>query len=185
MSSLLHSLVALPPINHCIGVCVSSRTGLDDVEEGKLLTLLTLELRPLGRPARSPSLYRLRYPGFRLHYGLFQMKPHIELTPLYLTAVSPSALFFLYLSLHLFLLILLLLVWLSLSSSSFQDLWLYSFLLFNVFSIPTQFDFVTSVRKIIWWRCWWWLLWRHNFDSGWNRTLGCGYSVIRWGHFIP
>jgi hypothetical protein len=27
------------------------------------LTLPGLELRPLGRPARSQSLYRLRYPG--------------------------------------------------------------------------------------------------------------------------
>jgi hypothetical protein len=34
--------------------------GLDDVEKRKLLTLLELELRPLGRPARSQSLYRLR-----------------------------------------------------------------------------------------------------------------------------
>jgi hypothetical protein len=29
----------------------------------KFLTLQGLELRPLGRPARSQSLYRLRYPG--------------------------------------------------------------------------------------------------------------------------
>jgi hypothetical protein len=37
--------------------------GLDDVEKRKFLTLPGLELRPLGRPARSQSLYRLRYPG--------------------------------------------------------------------------------------------------------------------------
>jgi hypothetical protein len=37
--------------------------GLDDVEKRKFLTLLRLELRPLGRPARRQSLYRLRYPG--------------------------------------------------------------------------------------------------------------------------
>jgi hypothetical protein len=30
---------------------------------GEFLTLPRLELRPLGRPARSQSLYRLRYPG--------------------------------------------------------------------------------------------------------------------------
>jgi hypothetical protein len=30
------------------------------------LTLPGLELRPLGSPARSQSLYRLRYPGSRL-----------------------------------------------------------------------------------------------------------------------
>jgi hypothetical protein len=42
---------------------VAPRTGLDDVEERKFLTLPGLELRPLRRPARSQSLYRLRYPG--------------------------------------------------------------------------------------------------------------------------
>jgi hypothetical protein len=43
---------------------VGPRTGLADVEKRKFLTLLGLELRPLGRPARSQSLYRLRYPMF-------------------------------------------------------------------------------------------------------------------------
>jgi hypothetical protein len=38
---------------------VSFRAGLDDVKR-KFLTVLGLELRPLGRPARSQSLYRLR-----------------------------------------------------------------------------------------------------------------------------
>jgi hypothetical protein len=42
---------------------VGPRTSLDDVEKGKFLTLPGLDLRPLGRPARSQSLYRLRYPG--------------------------------------------------------------------------------------------------------------------------
>jgi hypothetical protein len=42
---------------------VDPRSGLDDVEKRKFLTLPGLELRPLGRPARSQSLYRLRYPG--------------------------------------------------------------------------------------------------------------------------
>jgi hypothetical protein len=40
---------------------VGPRTGLDNVEKIKLLTLAGLELRPLGRPARSQSLYPLRY----------------------------------------------------------------------------------------------------------------------------
>jgi hypothetical protein len=39
------------------------RTGLDNVEKGKFLTLPGLEFRPFGRPARSQSLYRLFYPG--------------------------------------------------------------------------------------------------------------------------
>jgi hypothetical protein len=39
------------------------RVGLDDVEKTKFLTLPGLELRPLGRPVRSQSLYGLGYPG--------------------------------------------------------------------------------------------------------------------------
>jgi hypothetical protein len=42
---------------------VNPRAGLDDMENRKFLNLPGLELRPLGRPARSESLYRLRYPG--------------------------------------------------------------------------------------------------------------------------
>jgi hypothetical protein len=38
---------------HCIGRWVDPRADLDDVEERKFLTLPELELRPLGRPARS------------------------------------------------------------------------------------------------------------------------------------
>jgi hypothetical protein len=37
--------------------------GVEAVEKRKFLTLPGLELRPLGRPARSQSLYRLSYPG--------------------------------------------------------------------------------------------------------------------------
>jgi hypothetical protein len=42
---------------------VGPRAGLDDVEKIKFFTLPGLELRPLDRPARSQSLYRLSYPG--------------------------------------------------------------------------------------------------------------------------
>jgi hypothetical protein len=38
---------------------VGPRAGLDDVEKRKSLTLPGLELRPLGREARSQSLFRL------------------------------------------------------------------------------------------------------------------------------
>jgi hypothetical protein len=38
---------------HRIGGWVDLRAGLDDVEKRKFLTLPGLELRPLGRPARS------------------------------------------------------------------------------------------------------------------------------------
>jgi hypothetical protein len=52
------------PGTHWIGGWVDPRAGLDDLKKRKFLTLLGLKLRPLGRPARSQSLYRLRYPGF-------------------------------------------------------------------------------------------------------------------------
>jgi hypothetical protein len=38
---------------------VGPSAGLDEVEKRKFLILSGLELRPLGRPARSQSLYRL------------------------------------------------------------------------------------------------------------------------------
>jgi hypothetical protein len=50
-------------ITHWIGGWVGPRTGLDDMEKLKFLILLGLELRHLGRPARSKSLYRQRYSG--------------------------------------------------------------------------------------------------------------------------
>jgi hypothetical protein len=51
------------PGTHWKGCWVVPRAGLDDVENRKLLILPGLELRPLGRPTRSQSLYRLRFPG--------------------------------------------------------------------------------------------------------------------------
>jgi hypothetical protein len=42
---------------------VDPRAGLEDLEKSKFLTLPGLELRPLRRPARSQSVYRLRYSG--------------------------------------------------------------------------------------------------------------------------
>jgi hypothetical protein len=53
-----------PPGTHWIGGWVGPRIGLDDVEKRETLPLPGLELRPLGRPARRQSLYRLSYPGF-------------------------------------------------------------------------------------------------------------------------
>jgi hypothetical protein len=47
------------PCTHWIGHWVDPRAGLDDVEKRKFLTLPGLELRSLGYPARSQSLYRL------------------------------------------------------------------------------------------------------------------------------
>jgi hypothetical protein len=42
---------------------VDTIAGLDDVEKRKFVTLTEIEVRPIGRLARSQSLYRLRYPG--------------------------------------------------------------------------------------------------------------------------
>jgi hypothetical protein len=50
------------PGTHSIGGWVGPRTGLDDVEKRKISPLPGLEIRPLGSPAHSQSLYRLRYP---------------------------------------------------------------------------------------------------------------------------
>jgi hypothetical protein len=47
------------PFTHWIEGWVSTRARLDDVEKRKFLTLPGLELRHLGRPARSQSLYRI------------------------------------------------------------------------------------------------------------------------------
>jgi hypothetical protein len=48
------------PGNHWIGGCVGSRASVDAVEKRKILQCR--ESNP-GRPARSLSVYRLRYPG--------------------------------------------------------------------------------------------------------------------------
>jgi hypothetical protein len=51
------------PGTHWIRGWVDPRAGLDDVGKRNFLILPGLELRPFGRPARSQSLYRLRFPG--------------------------------------------------------------------------------------------------------------------------
>jgi hypothetical protein len=70
MSRQLHAPAALPPPprerapgTHWTWGWVGPRAGLDEVEKRKFLNLPGLELRLRGRPARSQSLYRLRYPG--------------------------------------------------------------------------------------------------------------------------
>jgi hypothetical protein len=47
------------------GGCVGPTARLDDMEKIKFFILWGLELPPLGRPARSQSLYRLHYPSSR------------------------------------------------------------------------------------------------------------------------
>jgi hypothetical protein len=54
---------------------VDLRADLDDVEKRKFLTLPGPELRPLGRPARSQSLYRLRSPVGEEHDAFDRGRP--------------------------------------------------------------------------------------------------------------
>jgi hypothetical protein len=51
------------PGTHWIGGWVGPRAGLHGVEKTKFFRPPGLELLPFSRPARSQSLYRLRYPG--------------------------------------------------------------------------------------------------------------------------
>jgi hypothetical protein len=53
----------LYPSTHYIGGCVGPRAGLENMEKWKFLPPPGFELWPLGRPACSQSLYRLRYLG--------------------------------------------------------------------------------------------------------------------------
>jgi hypothetical protein len=62
---------------------VDPSDGLDAVERRKFLTPPGLELRPLGRPTRSQSLYRLRYPRSFLSSDT-HVKPITSFTPVLL-----------------------------------------------------------------------------------------------------
>jgi hypothetical protein len=67
VSGQLHAPAALHPEKES-RYLLDRRLGRPQSRSGrlgkkKLLTLPGLELRPLGCPSRSQSLYRLRYPG--------------------------------------------------------------------------------------------------------------------------
>jgi hypothetical protein len=51
------------PGTHWIGDWADTIDDLDNAEKRQFLTVPEHELRPLGRPARRQSLYRLRYSG--------------------------------------------------------------------------------------------------------------------------
>jgi hypothetical protein len=51
------------PVPHWKVGSVDPRADLDDVEKRQFFTLPGLKFRVLSGPARSQSLYRLRYPG--------------------------------------------------------------------------------------------------------------------------
>jgi hypothetical protein len=58
------------PGTPCIGSRVEPKAGLHVFENRKFLTLPGLELRPLDRPDRGQSLYRLRYPDSHNSNGM-------------------------------------------------------------------------------------------------------------------
>jgi hypothetical protein len=73
---LLLYLQERTPGTRWIGNRVGPRAGLDDVEKRKFLTLLGLELWPLGHPACRKSLYQLRYScsSFNRLHGIISQK---------------------------------------------------------------------------------------------------------------
>jgi hypothetical protein len=62
------------PGPHWIGGWVDPRVGPNDTEKWKFFTPPGLELRHLGRPASSQSLYRLRYPGSLIKWSTGKKK---------------------------------------------------------------------------------------------------------------
>jgi hypothetical protein len=58
------------PGTHWVGGWVGSRTSLDDVEKRKILPLLELQLRTLGRPARILFISRHWYMFLSEYFGL-------------------------------------------------------------------------------------------------------------------
>jgi hypothetical protein len=94
VSGQLNTPAALPPGDiapgiHWIGGWVDPRAGLEDVGKKKFLTLPGLELRTLGRPARSQSLYRLRYPASRM----FQFESIIKVSQCVILSFTHLSLF--------------------------------------------------------------------------------------------
>jgi hypothetical protein len=67
VSGQLHAPAALPPGKSPRRLCDRSLGGpqnrFDEIVRRKMLPLLRLQLRFLGYPVRSQSLYQLRYPG--------------------------------------------------------------------------------------------------------------------------
>jgi hypothetical protein len=83
------------PGTHWIGGWVGPRVDLNDVKR-KILTLPGLEFRPLGHPARSQSLYRLRYPDSAGN-NIFELRKKRETTILKASEKFNGVKFLLYL----------------------------------------------------------------------------------------
>jgi hypothetical protein len=77
MSGQLHTPAALPPgkipDTHWIRCWVGPRTSLDDAEKRQFLPLPGLELRLLGRPARSYFYIEHAIQAPKIHYKIKQL----------------------------------------------------------------------------------------------------------------
>jgi hypothetical protein len=81
MSGQFHASSALTqgkivPRTPWIGGWVDPKAGMDNEKKRKLFTLPELELRPLDRPIRSRSLYRMR--KYSLVYGPKYSLKHLQ-----------------------------------------------------------------------------------------------------------
>jgi hypothetical protein len=65
------------PGTHWIGGWVDPKAGLNDVEKIKFCTLPELELRPLGRPTSSQSLYLQSYPVTKIVCSPLKVNRHL------------------------------------------------------------------------------------------------------------
>jgi hypothetical protein len=75
---------------HWLGGWMGPSAGLDGMEKRKFLTLSGLELRPLGCPGRSQSLYRLSYPGSYVMLNKFTiLLPYFVINQVYVRSSSP------------------------------------------------------------------------------------------------
>jgi hypothetical protein len=66
------------PDNHYMGGWVGPRDDLDEMEKWKFLSSPGFEIRLLGSPASSQSLYLLNYPGSVLIFDVTQYSNHIN-----------------------------------------------------------------------------------------------------------
>jgi hypothetical protein len=73
VSGQLHAPAALPSLHPFYRRLGGPQSRSGHLEKRKFLALPGLELRSLGRPVHSQSLYRLRYPGSSNRLGYYRI----------------------------------------------------------------------------------------------------------------